>query len=129
MRRVALTGHAATLTPMKHNFSRKILICPLVSMALLTGQEVSALSPRSRPAEGLLVSLDLVDRSLWFQPVGHDRPVELALTRQTRFLRNQTPVAADGLKPGVKVIVHYRSPFFGKPFITKVTWSEAHEPG
>lgn len=124
MCRVALTGHAANLDIMKPNTSRKILICLLVIMAFLTSQEVSALSPRSRPAEGLLVSLNLADRLLCFQPVGHDKPVEFALTRQTRFLRNHTPVTADELKPGAKAVVYYRSPFFGKPFITKVAWSE-----
>lgn len=124
MCRVALTGHAATLVPMKQHSSRRILICLLLIMALLTGQEVSALSPRSRPAEGLLVSVNLADRLLCFQPVGHDKPVEFALTRQTRFLRNHTPVTDDDMKPGAKAVVYYRSPFFGKPFITKVAWSE-----
>jgi hypothetical protein len=29
---------------------------------------------------------------------------------------------ADELKDGTRAVVYYRTPFFGKPFVTKVVW-------
>jgi hypothetical protein len=42
----------------------------------------------------------------------------------TSFVRGGEFDRADSLKEGARVCVYYRSPFFGRPFVTKVVWPE-----
>ena len=42
---------------------------------------------------------------------------------QTQFVRNWEFEGADALKPGTRGRVYYHSPFFGKPFVAKVVWT------
>jgi len=47
-------------------------------------------------------------------------PQKLIWNSDTLFLRNWKTVPATELKQGAHITVYYHSPFFGKPFVTKV---------
>jgi hypothetical protein len=55
-------------------------------------------------------------------PKNGKAPTELALTNQTQFVHNWHFAPASELKDGTRAVVYYRTPFFGKPFVTKVVW-------
>jgi hypothetical protein len=62
------------------------------------------------------------DRTVRFAPQNGKAPTELALTSQTKFIHNWHFAPADELKDGTRAVVYYRTPFFGRPFVTKVVW-------
>ncbi len=77
---------------------------------------------RSRPASGVVDRLDLAGRTVQFSPKDGKAPTEFALPSQTKFVHNWNVASAGELKSGTKAVVYYRTPFFGKPFVTKVVW-------
>jgi hypothetical protein len=42
--------------------------------------------------------------------------------RTTRFIHNRQFTSVAALPQGTPVVVFYRTPFFGKPYVTKVIW-------
>ena len=95
----------------------------LVVSALFTARPAAAHTVRSRPASGVIESLDSGTRTVQFTPATGHAPRQLVLTRQTRFIHDWKFASASEVKPGTKAVIYYRTPFFGKPFITKVVWS------
>ena len=95
----------------------------LTALALLAASPASAHTTLSRPASGVVESLDFETRTLWFTTAPGQAPRQFVVTRQTKFIHDSHFAPASELKPGAKAVVYYRSPFFGKPFITKVVWS------
>ena len=77
----------------------------------------------SRPASGVIESLDSGTRAVRFTPTTGHAPRQLVVTRQTKFIHDWQFASAGEVKPGTKAVIYYRTPFFGKPFITKVVWS------
>lgn len=98
----------------------KIFGVMLFTAVCFSAVNVSARPPRSRPVEATVESVNLADRTLTITPA--KGPSLLALTRQTKFLHNWKFTTADELKPGTRATVYYRTPFFGKPFVTKIVW-------
>ena len=94
----------------------------LLGLLLFAATTASAHTVRSRPACGVVESLDVATRTVRFAPRNGKAPTELALTRQTQFIHNWHFAPADELKDGTRAVVYYRTPFFGKPFVTKVVW-------
>ena len=107
---------------MKPHSSRKVIGVALVASAFLTVSDTFARPPRSRPLSATVESVSLEARTLTITPAKDKGPSDLALTRQTKFLHNWKFAAADELKPGTRATVYYRTPFFGKPFVTKIVW-------
>ena len=93
-----------------------------VALMLAAPTPAAAHTVRSRPASGRVERLDLDSCTIKFSPVNGKAPAELALTRQTKFIHNWHFAPADELKDGTRAVVYYRTPFFGKPFVTKVVW-------
>jgi hypothetical protein len=95
----------------------------LVVLALFTAWPAAAHTTRSRPASGVVESLDAAPRTMVFAPAPGQAPRQLVITRQTKFIHDWQFAAAGEVKPGTKAVIYYRVPFFGKPFVTKVVWS------
>ena len=94
----------------------------LVVSALLTAWPAAAHTTRSRPASGVVESLDAATRTMGFAPASGKAPRQLVVTRQTKFIHNWHFAPASEMKSGTKAVIYYRTPFFGKPFVTKVVW-------
>ncbi|ODU23824.1 MAG: hypothetical protein ABS95_03040 [Verrucomicrobia bacterium SCN 57-15] len=94
----------------------------LVAAALIGTTDAFAHTTRSRPVEATVEAVSLENRMLTIAPARGKAPSILALTRQTKFLHNWKFAPADELKPGTRATVYYRTPFFGKPFVTKIVW-------
>jgi hypothetical protein len=94
----------------------------LVAAALFTATDAFAHTTRSRPVEATIESINLESRTLAIAPAKGRGPSDLALTKRTKFLHNWDFAPATELRPGNRAVVYYRSPFFGKPFVTKIVW-------
>lgn len=94
----------------------------LLGLVLFAATTASAHTVRSRPACGVVESLDVATRTVRFVPRNGKAPTELALTSQTKFVHNWRFAPAAELKNGTRAVVYYRTPFFGRPFVTKVVW-------
>ena len=55
------------------------------------------------------------------------KALELVWTKQTAFLQDWKFADAASLRTNQAVVVHYRSPFFGKKFATKVVWKNGSD--
>lgn len=97
----------------------------LVFAALaLTAATSSARPPRARELCGVLQNVDGGAHRLALLPTGSGKPLEVDWKPDTSFVRGGEFDRADSLKEGARVCVYYRSPFFGRPFVTKVVWQE-----
>ena len=94
----------------------------LLTVVFFSASDASAHTTRSRPVEATVESVSLDNRTLTIAPAKGKGPSVLALTRQTKFLHNWKFAPASELKPGKHATVYYRTPFFGKPFVTKIVW-------
>lgn len=79
--------------------------------------------PRAREACGVLQNIDLNSRSLTLKADKRERPLEVIWKGDTRFVKDWKFDAPTTLKSGMRACIYYHSPFFGKPFITKITWT------
>lgn len=103
--------------------SKAIRLGPAVlGLVLFSATVANAHTARSRPACGVIERLDLTSRTMHFSPKDGKAPTKLALTSRTKFVQNRRFAPADELKDGTRALVYYRTPFFGKPFVTKVIW-------
>ncbi len=96
----------------------------LVGLALFTAWPAAAHTVLSRPASGVIETLDSGTRTVLFAPTTGQAPRQLVITRQTKFIHDWQFASAGEVKPGTKAVIYYRTPFFGKPFITKVVWGK-----
>ncbi len=95
----------------------------LVLTALcLTAITSSARPPRARELCGVLQNVDGGMHRLALLPNGGGKPLEVDWKPDTSFVQGSEFDRADSLKEGARVCVYYRSPFFGRPFVTKVVW-------
>lgn len=94
----------------------------LAAVALFGATDAFAHTTRSRPVEATIESINLESRTLTIAPAKAKGSSDLALTKQTRFLHNWKFVSPSELRTGTRAVVYYRSPFFGKPFVTKIIW-------
>ena len=107
---------------MKTTRKTRSLSVLLVVSALFIAWPAAAHTTLSRPASGVVESLDASTRTLLFTPAKGHAPRELVITRQTKFIHDWQFTSASEVKPGTKAVVYYRVPFFGKPFVTKIVW-------
>lgn len=95
----------------------------MLTLGIATALPAAAHTVRSHPASGTIVTLDVGTRKIKFAPEREKAPVELALTSRTSFVRDWHSVPVSELRHHERVIVYYRKPFFGQPFVTKVLWT------
>lgn len=94
----------------------------LVAAALVGATDALAHTTRSRPVEATVEAVSAENRSLTIAPAKGKGPSVVALTRQTKYIHNWKFAPASQLKTGARATVYYRTPFFGKPFATRIVW-------
>lgn len=94
----------------------------VTALVLLSGLDSWARPPHARPVEATVESINLEARTLTIAPTTGNGPSVLALTRQTKFIHNWKFAPASELKKAAHATVYYRTPFFGKPFVTRIVW-------
>jgi|SRR5579883_1086345 len=98
-------------------------ICGLfLAITLLTAPHAEAHSPRAREAVAVIRTINHDKRTLTLDYPHDHGPRELVWNSNTRFLRDWKFVPATELKAGTRMKAYYHSPFFGKPFATKIVW-------
>lgn len=107
---------------MKTNSTTARTLITLIALIFAGSMNGWALSPRSRPVAGIVQSIDPEKHLITIVSARPGVPGALLWTRQTRFLADWHFTNADALKPAMPVVVHYQTPCFGKPFVTKVIW-------
>jgi len=88
----------------------------------LTPLESQARPPRARERQCFIQTIERDSRTMTLQCGKDAKALELVWTKQTTFLQDGKCADAASLRTNQTVIVHYRSPFFGKKFATKVVW-------
>lgn len=101
----------------------------LLAVTFLATVSAKAHSPRSREMPAVIHSSNHDQRTVSLDCPQRRGPRELVWNSHTQFLRDWKFVPATELKDGIRVTVYYRSPFFGKPFVTKIIWKNQHQPG
>ena len=96
----------------------------LLALALtgLTATTSWARPPRAQELCGALQVVDRQTHLLTLLTAGNETPLRLAWKADTSLVRNGQFDTTEALKAGAQVCVYYRTPFFGKPFVTKVVW-------
>ena len=96
-----------------------LVACSLLSVATAEGK-----SPSSREAEGLVRSVDRKSAMATVQIEGKSRLRSFEWNQRTRFVHHGKFTGPEVLTAGAAVRIRYRVPFFGKPFLSKVTLLE-----
>lgn len=114
---------------MKKKF-KTIGICSalILTGTMLTPQSAEARPPRARELCGVIQAIDLQTRTVTIQSPKRNQTATLVVTGDTQFIKDWKFTDSDALKKGMRACVYYRSPFFGKPFVTKIVWTH-QEPG
>jgi hypothetical protein len=94
----------------------------LLTGALLNPPKAEARTPRARELCGVIQSIDRQTHLLAIQPPGHGQPATFAVKSDTQFIKDGKSADSGALSRGLPACVYYHSPFFGKPFATKVVW-------
>jgi hypothetical protein len=101
-----------------------ILSALLLAGAFALPPNAQAHAPRSRELCGVIQSIDSQNGTLAILTSKKNTSAVFALKRDTRFLEDWKFTDAGALKEGLRACVYFRSPFFGKPFVTKVVWTK-----
>lgn len=104
---------------------RKIFQLALIVGCLLAGAPAQALPPLGNESDGLIQSVDRNVRTVTVKIEGDSRLRNFEWNKQTQFFEHGKFAAADALKPGAAVSIRYQTPFFGKPFLTKVVFLQS----
>lgn len=94
----------------------------LLAATFLITPNAEARAPLAREAQAIVQTINHDKRTLTLYYQQGRGPSELVWNSQTQFLREREFVLATELKEGTHATVYYHSPFFGKPFITKMVW-------
>ena len=96
-------------------------VLALVACWLLSVAPAEAKSPSSREADGLVQSDDRKSAMATVRIEGEARLRSFEWNRRTRFVPHGKFTGPEVLTAGDAVRIRYRVPFFGKPFLSKVT--------
>lgn len=78
--------------------------------------------PRARELSVTVQSVRPETRTLVVIPAEDLTPREYVWTKSTEFVENRRFVDASALKEGMSAKIYYHTPFFGKPYVSKVVW-------
>lgn len=110
---------------MKRNPVRvKLSIFVVVTLFLLSCTETWARPPRAKEACGTCKKIDYETNALTLSREKGGEPLSVVLKRDTKFMHNWKFTNSASWPEGLRACVYYRSPFFGKPFVTKVVWTD-----
>ena len=94
----------------------------LWAAAFVTTPNAEAHAPRARETQAVVQTVNHDKRTLTLSYPQGRGPRQLVWHSDTKFLRDWKFVPATELKEGTRATFYYHSPFFGKPFVTKVVW-------
>jgi hypothetical protein len=94
----------------------------IIALVLLSGLDSWARPPRAREVCGLVQKIDRETHTLTVLSEGKGEPLNVVWKRDTKFIRNWKFTDSGALKEERRACVYYRTPFFGKPFVTKIVW-------
>ncbi|MGA9451247.1 MAG: hypothetical protein WBW41_07880 [Verrucomicrobiia bacterium] len=98
-----------------------LFISSFAAMLLIT-PHAEAHSPRAREADAIVNTINYAKRTLSLgYPQSHG-PKTVVWNSDTEFLCGGKIVSATELKEGTHLTIYYHSPFWGKPFATKIIW-------
>ena len=81
-------------------------------------------TPPAREWCGVIERIDHQAKTLAVRSDKESKTFELMWRDRSQFIRNSKFDSPTTLKEGSKVCVFYRAPIFGKPFATRVIWTE-----
>ncbi len=115
---------------MKTQF-KTIAICSALVLTgtVLTPQIAEARPPRARELCGVVQAFDPQTRTVTIQSAKRNLPATFAVKGDTKFIKDWKFTDSASLKKGMRACVYYRSPFFGKPFVTKIVWNNQQQSG
>lgn len=108
---------------MKAHSSTARLAAALSATLCLAALPVQAHAPRARMLIGTVQRIQPQARSLTIVSAKAAAPLELIWKRDTRFIGNHRFVDSASLREGAQIAAYYHTPFFGKPYLSKVVWS------
>lgn len=88
----------------------------------LTSEVSHAHSARSREIKATIQEIRPNTKTLIVSSEKGSPLREFIWRKSTRFIQNDHFVDALALREGLSVRAYYRSPFIGKPFLTKIVW-------
>lgn len=97
-----------------------IYLSAILTSLVMSNLNAFAHTTRSRELCGIIESIDQGQRTLTIKGSESGRPREFLIRKDTRFLTNWQRADSGVLTENKTACVYYRSPLFGKPFITKV---------
>ena len=97
------------------------------ALLCLSSADAWARPPRARESCGVIQAIDPQTHTLTVQSPKRDQPLTVVWKRDTKFIHNWKFTDSAALKEGLRACVYYRSPIFGKPFVTKVVWVNGKE--
>lgn len=107
---------------MSLQIARKIIIAFVLGTCCFASTNASAHTPHGREAQVVIRYIGPHTRTLTVTFVPDHKLKTLVWNRSTRFMRDGKAASENELKTGTQATIYYRSPFFGKPFITKLAW-------
>ena len=96
----------------------------LLTGTLFTPQIAEARPPRARELCSVVQFFDPQTRMVTIQSLKRNQPATFAVKGDTQFIKDSKFTDSAAVKAGLRACVYYRSPFFGKPFVTKVVWTK-----
>jgi hypothetical protein len=109
----------------------KTLIAPVIllfAIMFLATPNAGAHSPLAREASAIVQTINHDKRILTLTYPQGRGPQVVVWNSDTEFFCDGKTVSATELKEGTHATIFYHSPFFGKPFATKITWSTSANP-
>ena len=107
-----------------HSHHRKIFaVVVLLAVLCVATPSARAHSVHAREFEATIQSIRMETRTLVVISAKAKFPREMVWNKSTSFVEDDHFVEAAKLPKGVQVRLYYHSPFFGKPYLTKVVWN------
>ena len=92
----------------------------ILMLLMLSNLNASAHTTRSRELCGTIESIDHAQHMLIVLSPKTGQARQFLVRKDTKFLKDWQSADANAAVASSHACVYYRSPFFGKPFITKV---------
>lgn len=94
-----------------------------LALAVVVGMPTlaTARTPRGRPITGIVQETNGQTREVEMRRTDTGATLSFVWSNRTIFVANRQVVDAAILKQGARVEVIYHRPFFGRPFVTKIT--------
>jgi len=105
----------------RKSFASAALIAALCFIA----PSVQAHTVHSRELDATVRTIQAETRTLVVVSAKTMSPLQFVWNKSTSFIEDDHVVDAAALREGLRVKIYYRSPFFGKPYLTKVIWNSS----